>query len=367
MKFTSKESKTNFNQRMRELNSFQKNYNSNSFEVNSVGSNEDNNDFIMLDSLNKKKERTKSIDRPIRLRKLSKELTLPNIQLNQLASKSSNQILPKNYRSKNTSNNNKPMKSKQANEMFNSASLSELQFTQKSTSDENYSTAKKLNDLDISLSWNTRPRLKSIHTSPEKDSKFFQHLLKISNSNKNFKAIPKNSPLSFNLQPIKAAALASNLTPAFDTIFFPKIDINNKNNEQKKKLISNASSQLNETANTKNIISQDEIIEDLDLNAILYSDTVSSPTMVNNFVSKTRLSKINEETISGISGKNTRMSANWSTWSGISSALSINETYNESIIQKTNNNKLINDTIMQLSRPMHQRSKTFYHFGDMAY
>jgi hypothetical protein len=176
-----------------------------------------------------------------------------------------------------------------------------------------------------------------------------------------------SSILSFNLQPIKVAALnklqstseliASNLTPALDNLFFPKIyspSLASSKNTEKNKLHKNynSSSFFNFKSNAFKIDVPQEDFEDVDLNSILYSD---APDFFVNDYPRARLSKINEEP----SGKNTQLSQNWSTWSGISSALSEIENHNiisEEIQKKTNK------SMMQLTRPIHQRSKTFYNF-----
>jgi hypothetical protein len=198
----------------------------------------------------------------------------------------------------------------------------------------------------------------------------FQRSMKIPNITPNKPNLINNrtsSILSFNLQPIKVAIqstsdlIASNFSPALDSFFFPKIyspSLASSKNSDKKILKNNlnSSSFFNLKSTSSKVDVPQEEFEDLDLNSILYSD---APDFFANDYQRARLSKINEEP----SGKNTQLSQNWSTWSGISSALSEIENHNivaEEIQKKKNN---INN-IMQLNRPIHQRSKTFYHFED---
>ena len=199
----------------------------------------------------------------------------------------------------------------------------------------------------------------------------FQRSMKIPNitpNKPNLKNNKTSSILSFNLQPIKAAIqstsdlIASNFSPALDSFFFPKIyspSLASSKNSDKKILKNNFNSNsfFNLKSTSSKVDVPQEEFEDLDLNSILYSD---APDFFANDYHRARLSKINEEP----SGKNTQLSQNWSTWSGISSALSEIENHNivAEEIQKKNKNNINN--IMQLTRPIHQRSKTFYHFED---
>jgi hypothetical protein len=355
-----------------------------------------------------------------RMRKLSKESFLAPANL---ANQSKSTILPtpKNYHANKINNTKK----KTNVEVLNSSSMTEMQFVQNyNRIAENSNSTDKLNELDgVTNNKSTKPKTKNnappksidinqnsnvsnntstspnSHNDGESNNGNFIRKLSVSNKEKlNLPPITKdtletagtfqrslkipiitpNKPnlksktntssiLSFNLQPIKVAALnklqstseliTSNLTPALDNLFFPKIyspSLLSSKVTEKNKLHNNynSSSFFNFKSNAFKIDVPKEDFEDVDLNAILYSD---APDFFVNDYPRARLSKINEEP----SGKNTQLSQNWSTWSGISSALSEIENHNiisEEIQKKTNKN------MMQVTRPIHQRSKTFYNF-----
>ena len=384
-------------------NSFQK---FNNLEVNSVSSNEDN-DFIMpviSDSLLKKIDKTRShkqskssIDlqsiqdntptntstssvsnagttpKSFRVRKLSKDSILAPINIGQNKS----YILPtpkslalgKTATTTATNTSSVAAKKKQPGELFGSISLSEFSQSNKQPTEPIKSKLKSSSTKSIDSGNSV--------SLPVTDSFQGTSLSKVATNNKENLVSKKSPPLkssdneklkssilSFNLQPIKAAALnklqstseliSTNLSPAFDTFFFPKIHSPNmaQKASEKKSSPQGFSANILPKANPLKFELNHEEFEDLDLNAILYSDV---PDIYANDYFRTRLSKINEET----SGKNTRMSQNWSTWSGISSALS--EIENQNFIVDEMPKKKTN-SVIHLSRPIHQRAKTFYHY-----